>query len=117
MTRFYSGGSANFDYFPVEYSDNKFYYNPYQDYSVTWATAAGNLGTINSGDSVNYEILDSKLKNMYKLGLFADIKFRIIQNNLIRHFSYKSNKSKHVSSLHIHLEKHYQSNKIVGSKI
>ena len=38
---------------------------------------------IEKGDSVNYEILNSKLKNMYKLGLFADIKFRIIQNNLI----------------------------------
>ena len=38
---------------------------------------------IEKGDSINYEILNSKLKDMYKLGLFADIKFRIIQNNLI----------------------------------
>ena len=56
LTRFYSGGSANFDYFPVEYSDNKFYYNPYQDYSVTWATSAGNLGTITAGNSINYNL-------------------------------------------------------------
>jgi hypothetical protein len=56
LTRFYSGGSANFDYFPVEYSDNKFYYNPYQDYSVTWATSAGNLGTITAGNSINYDL-------------------------------------------------------------
>mgnify|MGYP000215147880 FL=1 len=38
---------------------------------------------INKGDSVNYEILNLKLKEMYKLGLFADIKFRIIQRKLI----------------------------------
>ncbi len=56
LTRYYSGGSANFDYFPVEYSDNKFYYNPYQDYTVTWATAAGNLGTITAGNSINYDL-------------------------------------------------------------
>ena len=56
LTRFYSGGSANFDYFPVEYSDNKFYYSPYQDYSITWATAAGNLGTITAGNPINYNL-------------------------------------------------------------
>ena len=38
---------------------------------------------IDKGDTVNYEILNSKLKEMYKLGLFADIKFRIIQRKLI----------------------------------
>ena len=35
---------------------------------------------INSGDRVNYEILNRKLKEMYKLGLFSDIKFRISNN-------------------------------------
>ena len=38
---------------------------------------------INSGDRVNYEILNRKLKEMYKLGLFSDIKFRVSNNNLI----------------------------------
>ena len=38
---------------------------------------------INSGDRVNYEILNKKLKEMYKRGLFADIKFRVSNNNLI----------------------------------
>ena len=38
---------------------------------------------INSGDKINYEILNNKLKEMYKLGLFADIKFRVSNNNLI----------------------------------
>ena len=38
---------------------------------------------IKKGDSVNYEILNLKLKEMYKTGLFADIKFRIVQNELI----------------------------------
>ena len=38
---------------------------------------------LNTGDSVNYEILNKKLKEMYKLGLFADIKLRLSNNNLI----------------------------------
>ena len=38
---------------------------------------------IDSGDKINYEILNKKLKEMYKLGLFADIKFRVSNNNLI----------------------------------
>jgi len=38
---------------------------------------------LNTGDSVNYEILNKKLKEMYKLGLFADIKLRVSNNNLI----------------------------------
>ena len=38
---------------------------------------------LDSGDHVNYEILNKKLKDMYNLGLFADIKFRISNNNLI----------------------------------
>ena len=38
---------------------------------------------LNPGDKVNYEILNMKLKKMYKLGLFSDIKFRISNNNLI----------------------------------
>ena len=38
---------------------------------------------INPGDSVNYGILNRKLKEMYKLGLFSDIKFRVSNNNLI----------------------------------
>ena len=38
---------------------------------------------LSSGDKVNYEILNKKLKEMYKLGLFADIKFRVSNNNLI----------------------------------
>jgi len=35
------------------------------------------------GDKVNYKILNTKLKEMYKLGLFSDIKFRVSNNNLI----------------------------------
>ena len=35
------------------------------------------------GDKVNYKILNTKLKKMYKLGLFSDIKFRVSNNNLI----------------------------------
>ncbi len=38
---------------------------------------------LNSGDRVNYELLNIKLKEMYKLGLFSDIKFRVSNNNLI----------------------------------
>ena len=38
---------------------------------------------LSSGDQVNYEILNKRLKEMYKLGLFADIKFRVSNNNLI----------------------------------
>ena len=38
---------------------------------------------IEPGDKVNYEILNMKLKEMYKLGLFSDIKFRVSNNNLI----------------------------------
>ena len=38
---------------------------------------------INPGDSVNYSILNKKLKKMYKLGLFADIKLRVSKGNLI----------------------------------
>ena len=32
---------------------------------------------IEPGDNVNYQILNTKLKKMYGLGLFADIKFRV----------------------------------------
>ena len=35
------------------------------------------------GDKVNYQILNKKLKEMYALGLFADIKFRVVNNDLI----------------------------------
>ena len=38
---------------------------------------------IDIGDQINYQILNKKLKKMYKLGLFADIKFRVSGNNLI----------------------------------
>ncbi len=38
---------------------------------------------IELGDKVNYQILNKKLKKMYKLGLFADIKFRVSANTLI----------------------------------
>ena len=38
---------------------------------------------INTGDKVNYKILNRKLKKMYSLGLFSDIKFRVSNNNLI----------------------------------
>ena len=38
---------------------------------------------IDPGDKVNYEILNRKLKKMYNLGLFSDIKFRVSNNNLI----------------------------------
>ena len=38
---------------------------------------------IDSGDKINYEILNKKLKEMYKLGLFADIKLRVVNNDLI----------------------------------
>ena len=38
---------------------------------------------IEVGDKINYEILNKKLKKMYKLGLFADIKFRVKGNKLI----------------------------------
>ena len=38
---------------------------------------------IEKGDEVNYEILNKKLKQLYKLGLFEDIKFRVKKNNLI----------------------------------
>jgi len=38
---------------------------------------------IEVGDNINYEILNNKLKKMYKLGLFADIKFRVNGDNLI----------------------------------
>ena len=38
---------------------------------------------LNSGDRINYEILNRRLKEMYKLGLFADIKFRVSGNTLI----------------------------------
>jgi len=40
-------------------------------------------GDIYDPDRVNYEILNRKLKKMYKLGLFSDIKFRVSNNNLI----------------------------------
>jgi hypothetical protein len=56
LSRNYSGGSANFDYFPVDYSDNKFFYSPYQDYTVGWTTAAGSLGTVTVGNSINYDL-------------------------------------------------------------
>jgi len=56
LSRYYSGGSANFDYFPVDYSDNKFFYSPYQDYTVGWTTAAGSLGTVTVGNSINYDL-------------------------------------------------------------
>tara|TARA_Y100001960_G_scaffold313641_1_gene376885 strand:- start:46 stop:1161 length:1116 start_codon:yes stop_codon:yes gene_type:complete len=38
---------------------------------------------IDPGDPVNYQILNRKLKEMYKLGLFADIKLRVSNQNLI----------------------------------
>ena len=38
---------------------------------------------LDTGDKVNYNILNKKLKQMYKLGLFSDIKFRVSNNNLI----------------------------------
>ena len=38
---------------------------------------------LSSGDQVNYEILNKKLKEMYKLGLFSDIKFRVSNNDLL----------------------------------
>ena len=38
---------------------------------------------IKPGDNVNYEILNKRLKEMYKLGLFSDIKFRVSNNNLV----------------------------------
>ena len=38
---------------------------------------------IEPGDKVNYQILNKKLKKMYGLGLFADIKFRVSANTLI----------------------------------
>ena len=38
---------------------------------------------LEKGDTVNYQILNKKLKELYKLGLFADIKFRVKNNNLI----------------------------------
>ena len=38
---------------------------------------------LEKGDQVNYQILNKKLKELYKLGLFADIKFRVKNNNLI----------------------------------
>ena len=56
LTRYYSGGSANFKYTPVDYSDNKFFYSPYQEYSVTWATGAGSLGSLAVNSSINYDL-------------------------------------------------------------
>ena len=38
---------------------------------------------IEPGDKVNYQILNKKLKEMYGLGLFADIKFRVSGDTLI----------------------------------
>ena len=38
---------------------------------------------LKSGDPVNYKILNRKLKEMYNLGLFLDIKFRVSNNDLI----------------------------------
>tara|TARA_B100001123_G_scaffold7618_2_gene9416 strand:+ start:4078 stop:6372 length:2295 start_codon:yes stop_codon:yes gene_type:complete len=38
---------------------------------------------LQKGSGVNYEILNKRLKEMYKLGLFEDIKFRVSKNNLI----------------------------------
>jgi hypothetical protein len=56
LSRNYDGGSDNFDYYPVDYSDNKFFYSPYQDYTVGWTTAAGSLGTVTVGNSINYDL-------------------------------------------------------------
>jgi subtilisin family serine protease len=53
LTRFHAGGSDVWNYFPVDYSDNKFFYSPYQEYTVVWAVAAGSLGTFSLGDSIN----------------------------------------------------------------
>ena len=38
---------------------------------------------LNTGDKINFKILNKKLKEMYKLGLFSDIKFRVSNNNLL----------------------------------
>ena len=38
---------------------------------------------IEPGDKVNFQILNKKLKEMYGLGLFADIKFRVSGNTLL----------------------------------
>ena len=38
---------------------------------------------IEPGDNVNYQILNTKLKKMYGLGLFADIKFRVSGDTLV----------------------------------
>ena len=49
---------------------------------VDTETVISYLG-LKTGDKVNYKILNTKLKKMYKLGLFSDIKFRVSNNNLI----------------------------------
>ena len=38
---------------------------------------------VDKGDKVNYRVLNKKLKEMYALGLFADIKLRVVNNDLI----------------------------------
>ena len=43
-------------YTPISYSDNYFAYSPYQDWIVSWLTAAGSLGTVMKGDPVNYDL-------------------------------------------------------------
>jgi len=45
-----------FKYYPVDYSDNTFFYSPYQEYTVVGGTPAGSLGQFSLGDYIDLDL-------------------------------------------------------------